>query len=51
MLAAQLPRQERLRCADDVITNDGSLEQASADVRRLHGRYLDLARERAKARE
>ncbi len=46
-LAAQLTRQERLRRADDVIVNDGSLDAARARVRELHGQYLTQARERS----
>lgn len=44
IMAAQLPRAERVRRADDVLSNDGSLEALRAQVARLHQRYLELAR-------
>ena len=43
ILASQLDRCSRLRLADDVITNDGSLEDLHRAVDRLHGCYLDAA--------
>ncbi len=46
MLAAQTSREQRLAIADDVIMNDGSLEQARARVGILHAAYTDLARRR-----
>lgn len=47
MLAAQLTREERLRHADDVLANDGTLEELRSAVSRLHQRYLKLAAGRA----
>jgi dephospho-CoA kinase len=44
ILAAQLPRGERLARADDVISNDGKLGELHDAVADLHHRYLDLAR-------
>ena len=43
ILASQLDRRSRLRLADDVISNDGSLEELHRAVDRLHQRYLELA--------
>ncbi|MGH8426848.1 MAG: dephospho-CoA kinase [Gammaproteobacteria bacterium] len=43
MLAAQATRAERLAAADDVVVNDGSLENLEAAVRECHVRYLRLA--------
>jgi len=43
MLAAQASRAQRLGIADDVIVNDGSLEELGATVGRLHRRYLEWA--------
>lgn len=43
IMAAQASRGERLAAADDVIENDGSLEQLQTRVQALHGRYLELA--------
>lgn len=40
MLAAQADRNERLKVADDVIVNDGTLEDLCAHVDRLHEQYL-----------
>jgi dephospho-CoA kinase len=44
IMAAQLPRAERVKRADDVLANDGSLEDLRGRVARLHERYLELAR-------
>lgn len=43
VMAAQLPRAERLARADDVIDNEGDLAALEARVRTLHERYLELA--------
>lgn len=44
IMAAQLPRAERLRRADDVLDNNGSVESLQRQVARLHAKYLALAR-------
>lgn len=44
IMAAQLPRAERLKRADDVLVNDGSIDELRVQVRRIHARYLELAR-------
>jgi dephospho-CoA kinase len=44
IMAAQLPRAERLKRADDVLRNDGGLPALRKQVARLHAQYLDLAR-------
>ena len=43
VMAAQLPRAERLARADDVIDNEGDLAALEARVRALHEGYLQLA--------
>ena len=43
IMAAQTDRQTRLARADDVIVNDGSLDDLDRQVDALHQRYLDLA--------
>jgi dephospho-CoA kinase len=43
MLAAQASRAERLAIADDVIANEGDLDDTREQVRRLHRHYLDEA--------
>lgn len=43
IMAAQMPRQQRLAAADDVITNTGSLQQLQQQVEELHQQYLHLA--------
>ena len=43
IIASQLPRQERLAFADDVIVNDGPLDALDAPVKSLHARYLEIA--------
>ena len=44
IIGAQLPRTERLRRAQDVITNNAGLAELEEDVERLHRLYLQLAR-------
>lgn len=41
-LAAQMPRAERLRLADDVLDNRGAPAELAAAVLRLHKKYLRL---------
>ncbi len=43
MLDAQASREQRLARADDVITNDATLDVLDRDVDRLHRHYLALA--------
>jgi dephospho-CoA kinase len=40
IIASQTPRAERLKLADDVISNDGDLDALSDQVDALHRRYL-----------
>lgn len=42
ILAVQAPRDERLRHADDVLTNDRDLAWMKSEVERLHAFYLTL---------
>jgi len=46
IIAAQVPRAERLRHADDVIDNGGPPEELRPQVENLHARYILLAQER-----
>jgi dephospho-CoA kinase len=53
IMAAQLPRQQRLALADDIIMNDRPLSDTGPDslvaqVQALHHRYLQLAAQAAK---
>ncbi|MBU3071017.1 dephospho-CoA kinase [Aestuariicella sp. G3-2] len=43
IMAAQASRQQRLDSADDVIVNDGSLEQLHQQVDTLHQKYLEMS--------
>ena len=43
MIEAQASREERLAIADDVLVNEGSVEDAERRVEALHRRYLALA--------
>jgi len=43
ILAAQLDRQERLKCADDVIDNGAKLSDLEPQVNALHQLYVELA--------
>jgi dephospho-CoA kinase len=40
MIAAQATREQRLAAADEIIVNDGSVEQTLVTVKALHQRYL-----------
>lgn len=46
MVAAQASREQRLAIADDVVVNDGTVADLAAAMRKLHPRYLALAREK-----
>ena len=43
VLAAQASRTDRLKAADDVLLNSGSVAELRQAVDRLHQRYLELA--------
>ena len=43
IMATQLSDEERLSFADDVITNDGSIEDVHDDVKKLHELYLSFS--------
>ena len=43
IIAAQLPREERLARADDVIDNSGTLAELQSAVAPLHQHYLQIA--------
>jgi len=43
IIAAQLPREERVARADDVIDNSGSLADLQSSVATLHQQYLKIA--------
>lgn len=43
IMAAQIPRSERLARADDIIRNDGDVEELRRQVAMLHGKYVELA--------
>ena len=50
ILAAQASRDERLSIADDVILNDGDIDDARRQVRAMHRHYLSLAGDSEKNR-
>ena len=43
IMAAQMPRAEKLARADDVVTNDGDLSHLHAQLDTLHAQYLAMA--------
>jgi dephospho-CoA kinase len=46
ILAAQASRKARLDIADDVLDNDGTKQEAAAQVEHLHRQYLELAKKK-----
>lgn len=46
MIAAQLPRSDRLKVADDIIDNSGDIASTRRQVEKLHRRYLAIAAKR-----
>lgn len=44
MLHAQAKRDDRLAKADDIIHNDGRIEELMPQVQRLHEKYLEMAK-------
>lgn len=48
MLRAQADRAARLKAAHDVIDNSGTIDATRRQVELLHGRYLELAAQRAR---
>lgn len=50
IMATQASRDERLRHADDIVSNDADLERLRADTTALHLGYLDRARTQAESR-
>ena len=46
IMRAQTPRSERLKHADDVLRNDGTIEELQAAVTALHQKYLAASRNR-----
>ena len=45
-LASQVSRAQRLKIADDILDNSGSLTQARLEVEKLHKKYTQLATNR-----
>lgn len=49
IMATQVPRQQRLAAADDVLDNSGPLAALHQQAQALHMRYLELAKSRPPA--
>lgn len=45
IIAAQMPRKERLESADDILNNEGSLADIALQVESFHQRYLQMAKD------
>jgi dephospho-CoA kinase len=43
IIAAQIPRSERIARADDIIVNDSSLKNLTESVAKMHKKYISLA--------
>ncbi|MFT3928663.1 MAG: dephospho-CoA kinase [Spongiibacteraceae bacterium] len=50
IIASQASREHRLKHADDVIENTGSLDHLTQQVATLHARYLQLAAEKSRTK-
>ena len=46
IIMAQISRSERLRCAHDIIVNDGSINELKIQVGKLHNKYIELSSEK-----
>ena len=44
IINSQIPREQRLEAADDVVDNSGNLEATEREILRLHEQYLLLAK-------
>lgn len=44
IIATQISRQERLKLADDVIVNNGSIESLNRKITSLHNKYMALSK-------
>jgi dephospho-CoA kinase len=44
IITAQASRERRLAAADEVIDNNGSLNELNSQVRAQHEKYLEIAR-------
>lgn len=44
IIAAQMPRKEKLALADDVVDNNGSLEELEKQIKSLHQLYCELVK-------
>jgi dephospho-CoA kinase len=49
IVKVQMSREQRLRSADDVITNDEAADRLRTQVEALHARYLALAQQTRKS--
>ncbi len=47
ILAAQMAREDKIKLADDIIENTGTLAQLEVQVEQLHLQYLELAKKTA----
>jgi dephospho-CoA kinase len=43
IMAGQIAREERLKCADDIIRNDADIDSLRFQVKQLHRKYLDIS--------
>ena len=43
MLQAQMSREQRLENADDIVSNEGNIQELEARLLELHHRYLEMA--------
>lgn len=43
IISVQMPREQKLQLADDVILNDGHLDHLYSQLEKLHQRYLSLS--------
>ncbi len=46
IMAGQISREDRLKCADDIIRNDADVESLRLQVKQMHRKYLDISKSR-----
>ena len=46
IIEAQMPRSEKIRLANDIVSNDSTLESLREKIISLHNTYIELSRKK-----